>query len=519
MTDIDRIEVIRGPGAALWGANAVNGVINIITKNSRDTLGTVISGGVGTDVHARAEIRDGTRIGNDASLRFYAKARQQGSETTSSGGADAKDNGKAYQAGVRSDWTPQNGQALMLSSDVYSVQFNALPNAISPQGNPTTASGANVMARWTGGAKTDSSWKLQSYYDHYNRDVYSNYSEKRGTFDLDFQHQLQLNAYNTLIYGLGYRTSHDGTGGPPAEVLLFQPQSRTLDTENVFVQNQLGLYENRLVITAGSKFEHNNFNRLAVEPSLRVGWHATPHSFTWAAISSAVRTPNRLESDVAVYCPPPNGFPGACGPGVFKIGNPSLESEKVLAYEWGLRLWNESNVSLDLATYYNHYTNLRSTEGASASAPFGSYENKAHANSYGGELVLDWQPRTYVNLQAFYDYLHLTVSLDADSTDTTTVNTLEGSDPRHQAGLRMNIQPYDRWTINGSLRYVDGLSYYAIPAYTELNLRIAYQLRPGLELAVSGQNLLQSHHPEFGNTNSRDEIDRSGQLGFTWQWQ
>ena len=518
LDDIDRIEVIRGPGATLWGANAVNGVINIVTRSSKETLGTVLSGGVGTEDRARAEIRSGTTIGNNASLRVYAKARQQTSSVYADG-SDALDASRTYQAGIRSDWTPQPSQALTVSSDIYTARFDTPPTTTPPNTEPTDASGGNLLARWTSGIDTASRWSVQGYFDQYRRNIPTIYSENRQTFDLDFQHQLQLNAVNTLVYGVSYRSSHDNTGEAPAVAIVFVPPSRTLQTESAFVQDQQSFADGRVVVTVGSKFEHNDFSKLEFQPSVRVGWHMAERASTWASVSRAVRTPNRVNSDIAIYCPPPNGYPGACGPGLFSIGNPSVTSEKLIAYEWGLRLWTERQLSFDLATFYNDYSDVISGEAPTAGAPFGSIANKIRAHSFGGEVVLDWKPRSDLSAQLSYSYLQVNATPTDGSTDTTSTARLEGSDPRHQVGLRISLRPADRWLLNSFLRYVDGLSAYGVPAYTELNLRAAYQLSPSVELSLTGENLLSPHHPEFGATIGRSEISRSALLGFTWHWQ
>lgn len=514
MDDIDRIEVIRGPGATLWGANAVNGVINIITRHSSETLDTRLSGGVGSEDRARAELRTGTRIGESGTARLYIKGAER-SAGIKADGSDSDDGSRVLQAGIRSDWEPISGHTLMVSADTYSDRFKVPPSVVSASKQPTDASGTNLLARWTDATRTDSSWTLQTYYDQYRRNVPGTFYERRETLDLDFQQQLQLGTRNTLIYGLGYRGTSDETGEAPGYVIVFSPRDRITRMQSAFIQDQLSLLDGRVVVTAGSKFEHNDFTGFEIQPSLRVGWQVAPEIFTWSSVSRAVRTPNRLNSDIAIFCPPPAGFPGVCGPGLFPIGNPNVASEKLIAYEWGLRLWNERGVSLDLATFYNTYTSLLSTEKPPGS-PIGRYDNKMRGSSYGAELAADWRPRNNLDVKASYSYLRLDVTPDAGSTDTTTEASREGADPRHQAGIRILYQPADQWTMSSFLRYVGGLHAYSIPAYTELNLRVAYQLKPGLELSIAGQNLLAPRHPEFGAATSRSETQRSVLFGVNW---
>ncbi len=517
MDDIERIEVIRGPGATLWGANAVNGVINIVTRNARDTVGTVVSAGAGTEERAAAAMRSGAQVGKAGAVRFYAKgADRDASEFTD--GSNGGDSSRMTQGGFRGDWAPSSGNNLTLSGDLYSARFNTPPTSSQPQNQTTTASGANVLARWATGDGQPTGWTLQAYYDHYRRYIPTLYSEQRDTFDLDVQRRTQISPDNTLMFGVGYRNSRDQTGGPPANAVVFLPAERILDVASAFIQDQHSFLDGRVVVTVGSKFEYNDFTGFEAQPGVRVGWQAAEGLFTWAAISRAARTPNRLDSDVAIYCPPPDGFPGVCGPGLFGLGNPNFESETLLAYEWGLRLWSESQLTLDLATFYNQYNRVRSQEGASASNPFGSLENGYEVDGYGGELVLGWNASSDLGVQASYSLLKLDADAKSGSTDTTTGNTIEGSSPRHQAGLRVSARPADRWSVDAFLRYVGKLPAYEVPAYTELDLRTAYQLNSAVEVSLTGRNLLSSQHVEFGSSNALQGIERGVFLELRWAW-
>jgi len=517
MDDIERIEVIRGPGATLWGANAVNGVINIVTRNARDTVGTVVSAGGGTEERAAAALRSGTQVGHDGAVRFYAKSTDRDSSQFTDGG-DGGDSSRSTQGGFRGDWAPLPGKNLTVSGDLYSARFNTPPTSSQPANQTTTASGANVLARWASGDGEPSGWTLQAYYDHYQRYIPTVYSEDRDTLDLDFQQRLQWTEGNTVMYGVGYRNSRDRTGKAPEVAVVFLPTSRTLDTTSAFVQDQQTLLDGRVVVTVGSKFEYNDFTGFEAQPGVRVGWQVADSAFTWAAISRALRTPNRLDSDVAIYCPEPDGFPGVCGPGLFGLGNPKFESEALIAYEWGLRMWSESQLTLDLATFYNRYDRLRSQEGASASSPFGSLGNGYRLDGYGGELVLGWNPDPKLGFQASYSLLKLNAEAKPGSTDTETGATLEGSSPQHQAGLRISANPADRWSVDAFLRYVGSLPAYEVPAYTELDLRAAYQIRPSIELSLTGKNLLSSQHAEFGSSNAQQSIERGAFLELRWAW-
>jgi iron complex outermembrane receptor protein len=227
-----------------------------------------------------------------------------------------------------------------------------------------------------------------------------------------------------------------------------------------------------------------------------------------------VRTPNRIDEDIAIFCPSPNGFPGVCGPGVFRIGNPQIKSAKLIAYEWGLRWWPAPNFSADLSTYYNDYRDLRSTE--KSPPPIGSFENRIKAASYGAELSLQWRPWSWLEARPYYAYFHVDATAQPGSTDVTTAAALNGADPKHQLGLRLSLEPAPQWQANLDLRYVDKLASMQVPDYAEMNLRVAYLIVPHLELALAGRNLLQDRHGEWGAPASRLEPRRAAMLELSW---
>lgn len=516
LDDIERIEVIRGPGATLWGANAVNGVINIVTRHAQDTVGTAISGGTGSVDRSFAALRSGTQLGRAGAARIYAKAQERAASALADG-SDAQDSTRVERAGFRADGG--SADAWTLSGDFYSARFHTAPSPQIAADAPTKASGGNLLGRWTRGENAASGWTLQAYYDHYRREIPGTYEETRDTADLDFQRHQQLGTRNTLTYGLGYRSSHDDTAAPPDVAIVFTPPSRTLETQTGFVQDQLHFDDDRVVVTLGSKFEHNDFTGFEMQPGLRVGWTLAEHAFTWAAVSRAVRTPNRLDTDVAIYCPPPDGYPGVCGPGLLRVGNPDFHAEKVVSYEWGLRLWGVPQLSIDLASFFSDYRDLRSQEAATAEHPFIRFDNRNRAQAYGGELTLNWTPSRSVSVQSFYSLLRLDARHESGSSDLGTADVLEGASPRHQAGLRVLTQPAERWQLDGFLRYVDKLPAYAIDAYTELDLRAAYRPLPQLEVALAGRNLLDKRHIEFGSASRQIAVERAAFIEVRWFWE
>lgn len=509
LADIDRIEVIRGPGAALWGANAVSGVINIITRSARDTQGVQGRASGGNVERMYGAAREGFGVGSDGAVRIYA----QGYSRTSSelpNGQDAVDGMRLEQLGFRSDWSLPGGQSLTVSGDGYTGRERSATIS-GTSTSDTTLTGGNLLGRWSGRSSGGSDWSLQAYFDNYVRNIPQIYAETRNTADIDYQQGFQLGAHNALLYGVGYRESHDDTAAAPAAI-VFDPARRTLQTGSAFLQDQISLGSS-MQLTLGSKFEDNTFTGFEVEPSLRFGWRATEDLFTWTAVSRAVRTPNRIDEDIAIFCPPPNGYPGTCGPGLFRIGNPQSKSAQLIAYEWGLRWWPVSNFSADLSAFYNDYRKLRSTEKTTA---FGSFQNKLKANSYGAELSLLWRPWRWLEARPYYTYLHLDAKPEPGSTDTTSETMLEGSDPQHQFGLRLALEPVPHWQADLDLHYVDKLHALQVPDYGEMNLRVAYLVVPHLEVALVGRNLLHDRHAEWSSTSSRFELRRAGMLELSW---
>jgi iron complex outermembrane recepter protein len=518
---IDRIEVIRGPGATVWGANAVNGVVNVITKSAADTRGGEFEFAAGSEERAAATLRAGTAVGDSGHARFYAKARERDAAATADGGA-ALDGQHLVQGGLRSDWELGSRQTLTVSGDLYSSH---VPDAgiQSPQVE-TSASGANLNSRWAWTSATGSRVSATFSFDHYRRDIPETYREERDTYDAGLQHDFRAGRAHEISYGIGYRHSSDDTGGPPLAI-IFSPPSRKLETFSAYAQDQIRLGE-RVIWTLGAKFEHNDFTGDEVQPGTRLGWVLAPEWFTWAAVSRAVRTPNRLDHDIAIYCPPPDGFPGLCeGDETLSIGSRDFDSEKLIAYEWGVRHARGEHWSADLAVFYNDYNDLRSTETGDDGLRLA---NELEGRGAGAELSLAWRPRSGFDALLSYSFLDLEIDAKPGSTDTSTAATIEGGSPRHQAGLRVYYRPHEKWTVDGFLRHVGRLAQTAnpgaentdtsVPAYTELNLRIAYRPLPQLELILRGENLLDDQHPEYGAADTRSELQRSVQIGFSWIW-
>jgi len=506
LRDVARIEVIRGPGAALYGANAVNGVINVITKSAADaeSQGGAVQLAAGNEEKAMLAARQVVQAGG-TSLRINALGNLR-DDSRLANGEDDIDASRFSQLSLRSDKTKIASGVLMTSLNAYDARFDG------PEGD-TQARGQSLLARYslptTAGEST-----LQLSYEHTERSIPTLFSERRDTAKFDVEQQRVVGAHQ-LIYGVGIVSSKDKTGGPPL-ALPFLPANRRLDTYSAFVQDQVSLAPG-LMLTLGSKFEHNDLSGFEAQPSARLGWRADAETFVWGALSRAVRTPNRLDQDVAIFCPEPNGFPGVCPPGLFRLGNPELDSEKLIAVELGLRRAIAPGLSADLALFHNDYDQLRSSE---PTVPFNTFANGLEGEADGLELALHWRASANTELQGSYSLLSLRTRAGAESADTSTPRSNNGSSPRHSVALGLNHRIAPQLNANLQGRYVSRLVAQGIKDRAELAASLRYQWRPQLMFALTGENLLHDQEPEFGtDPATRSELQRSVWLTAEWRWQ
>lgn len=510
LEDIDRIEVIRGPGATLWGANAVNGVINIISKSAKETQGGLITAGYGTEEQGFGAVRYGGKLGDDVFYRVYAKVFNRDDSALPSGERN-NDDWRAWRTGFRTDWEPSAQNLFTVQGDAYYGEEGQTYFLFKPTpGQQTVRSridvyGGNVIGRWTHNFSAESELKLQAYYDHTSRDA-GWFNEDRETGDVDLQYRTPIGDWQSIVAGIGYRYTYSYNLRSNFTV-QYSPPDRGTHIFNTFIQDEITVIKDRLRLTLGSKLEYNDYTRWEIQPSGRMLW--TPHEkhSVWASVSRAVRTPSRTDNEARVTT---GVFPaGMLTPAPFPAvttfdGNSQFKAEVLMAYELGYRVQPHRKLSLDLALFYNDYERLRTFEMGAADfssapayvrIPF-YFRNGLNGETYGGELAGSFQAAEWWHLRASYSYLQIQLHKDPGSTDTTQEN-IERVSPHHQVSLRSFLDLPWNLQFDTTVRYVDFLRASGVQSYIGLDLRLGWRPHKNLDISIVAQNLLDSQHREF----------------------
>lgn len=483
LEDVDRIEVVSGPGGTLWGANAVNGIINIVTKNTKNTQGLYASASVGTFVKDMGALRYGGRIGDKITYKLYGQHFDR-KQTTLPNGTDNDDAWGLTQGGFRMDWEASAKNNLTVQGDVYDGKRKS-------KGNNSPLNGQNILARWAHTVSDKSDFLLQLYYDRYFRaDAPSKSSDKLKTLDLDFQHRFPLPS-QSILWGLGYRLVQDEAIYQTTNVGILPPH-KTLNLFNGFVQDEISLSEH-LKFTVGTKLTHYTYSGFALQPSARLAWNHKNNTL-WGAVSRAVRTASRFDVDyyLPTYPVPPTS------PSV--AGGPNFVSEKVIAYELGYRLQPNERSSLSVATFYNVYHDLYSVEALPGTLTY-QIQNGSEGESWGAELSANYQVTDNWRLRGGYTFFNK--DLRPKPGHSFNPDYL-GNDAKSRGVLQSILNLPAHLQLDIAARYTDGLpktlATANVPSYFTFDTRLAYTFRQ-FELAVVGQNLWEDKHTEFGTLN------------------
>jgi len=501
LEDLDRIEVVSGAGGTMWGANAVNGVVNIVTRTSAETQGELIS--VGGSAHEQyATVRYGGSLDDqhNGHYRVYVKRAQHDDTDTENGISTDTGYGRT-QAGFRMDWGGGD-QLFTLQGDAYSGRLHQLGT------KDIEISGANVLARG-GWDLASSKLSVQAYLDHTERNQPTAFAQKMNTWDFEFQHEIPLGNAQDIVWGAGYRYITDRIDND--QNFAFLPGDVNMAWKNIFIQDEISLVD-KIKLTLGSKWEDNPYTGLESMPGVKLSWEPDATKLVWASASRAVRSPSRIDRDLYAPTNPPvvNGTPQyAIG------GGPDFVSEIANVFEVGYRSQPVARVSWSITAFYSEYDKLRTLE-LNTPLPGLVFKNMAEANTYGMEVWGSWQPFTNWRLHSGLAVQKIDVTLKPGSLDLSNTTGLATGDPEYSWMLRSTNTLSETLEINSTVRHVAEVKGFELPAYTALDVNISWMAMPKLELSLVGQNLFDSHHAEFGVAPGRSDIERAVFAKLVW---
>ena len=497
LEDIDRIEVIRGPGATLWGANAVNGVVNVITKSTRETVGNFVGGGGGNEERGFVGARHGGALGEDGAYRIWGRYVDRDSTRRESNGTRRADKWSLPTGGVQLEYGFDHGIEVYVQGQGHSTKHlgQSLPGPANTVINGDGSSdGGHALARISQSFDSGQHWTLQSYYDIESRTSVDGFDERRDTWDVDFRHRFSFLNTHDVIWGVGYR--HRRQRSEPSPALALVPPDRSSNLVTGFLQDSITLIDDELFLMLGSKFEYNSFTHFEIQPSGRLWWEPNDDSLLWLAISRPVRTPTLIEEDLFFDIP---------SIGVLR-GNRALDAETTIAYELGGRVSPTKGLMIDVAAFFNDHDDLivRTPTGPGAE----TFTNLGRAYGYGVEASAIWQALPRLRLEGSYTFYQL------DARNLTTL-PLERISPMHQFQIHSQLELIEGLGVNAAVYYVSSTRPRDSPVIDDwfrVDVGLIWEPRDGVEIAVFGQNLA-GDHPEYFSAvrvDSQPEIERGG---------
>lgn len=479
LEDVDRIEVISGAGATLWGANAVNGVINIITKNASQTQGGLVSIS-GSDDENYTSLRYGGALDNGGSFRVYGKRAERDDNIRESTRRSLEDGYKRDKVGFRADWANEN-KKFTVQGDFYDGYLHNQPNL-----NDIQISGANILGRVNTTLANGSNFYLQGYVDYTFRDQLNDFRQNLTIADIEFKHDWKTGNHN-FTWGGGYRAGFDRLEN---NNVSFLPASKNLNWGNIFAQDEIMLTE-KLRMILGLKLEHNNYTGLEYLPNARLAWKPADNHLLWTSASRSVHAPSRIDREFIV-------------PGLL-VGGPHFGTEKAYTYELGYRVTPTNKTSVSITSFYTEYDELRSLV-FDPSAPGLEFKNTASGRSHGLEMWGSWQVRNDLKLSG--GFVFQDVQTNTPPGDLLQAVGFGNYDSSSHSLLRISYDINPNHLLDATVRYMGKLRNPDVPAYTALDLRYGWKIDKNLELSIVGQNLFDPKHPEFSSAANRPEYDR-----------
>ncbi len=537
LEDIEKIEVVRGPGGTIWGANAVNGIINIITKNAVQTQGSYLSQVVGNADKSITEARYGGKIGDGDYYKLYAKNTIRGG-SYNSGGGKKDDGNRQSRAGFRYDINSIEGSSISVIGDAFDGKAsNYFTTLEQTEKNNKDSSGADIILNWDKKISNQSSFSLNTYFD-YEEFRIPVLTRNQKTIDVDFQHFYNFSNNNNFTWGFGYRQIIDDikegeavtTNGSNTKFIPinYTPNKRNDEIFSAFIQDKFGLIADKLYLTVGSKFLHNDFTGFEHQPNARITYYPDRNQTLWGSVSRAIRMPTRAEVSFDIK----EEYNGS----TVSLGNVNAKSEVLVAYELGYRIKPTTKTIIDVTAFYNDYSKLRtyeSIDGTSTGTPIAA--NKGKGSSFGGEILGKWQVNDRLKLEASYDFLKMDLGVNGNSTDNISI--LASSDalrlsqnrsPKNQFRFRSYFNITPKIELDNMFYYVDSLPsaklYTSDPsgvsAYTRFDTRIGYLPNRNLDLSVGVRNLFDDRHAEYYSAlyNTNAEIGRTYFCKVVWQY-